>query len=137
MLLNGIPCHWRSNKQPKTADSPACAEIYALKEGVRDSRLFGWVCEEIGVDVSWPLVVQVDSKQARSFASDTCPRSKIRGSFDLREDWVSEIRDEKVVKTVEVASQDNYADLFTKCLPRGVYLKLRNAILGHCLGFLA
>jgi hypothetical protein len=39
VLLNGVPVHWRSNKQPKTADSPACAEIYALKEGVRDTRL--------------------------------------------------------------------------------------------------
>ena len=31
VLLNGITVHWRSNKQPRTADSPACAEIYALK----------------------------------------------------------------------------------------------------------
>ena len=23
VLLNGVPIHWRSNKQPKTADSPA------------------------------------------------------------------------------------------------------------------
>ena len=37
VLLNGITVHWRSNKQPRTADSPACAEIYALKEGVRDA----------------------------------------------------------------------------------------------------
>ena len=29
VLLNGVPVHWRSNKQPKTADSPACAERYA------------------------------------------------------------------------------------------------------------
>ena len=30
VLLNGIPIHWRSNTQPKTADSPACVETYAL-----------------------------------------------------------------------------------------------------------
>ena len=54
VLLNGIPVHWRSNKQPTTADSPACAEIYALKEGVRDSRLLLWVAEELGLAVSWP-----------------------------------------------------------------------------------
>ena len=57
ILLNGVPIHWRSNKQPKTADSPACAEIYALKEGVRDARLLLWVAEEMGVSVSWPFVV--------------------------------------------------------------------------------
>ena len=27
VLLNGVPIYWRSNKQPKTADSPACADI--------------------------------------------------------------------------------------------------------------
>ena len=54
VLLNGIPCHWRSNAQPKTADSPACAEIYALKDGVRDSRLFAWVREDSGVKAEWP-----------------------------------------------------------------------------------
>ena len=55
VLLNGVPIHWRSNKQPKTADSPACAEIYALKEGVRDAIdcYFGllrrWVCLSLGL----------------------------------------------------------------------------------------
>ena len=34
-----------------------------------------------------------DSKQAISFQEDTCPKSRIRGSFDLREDWVAEVRD--------------------------------------------
>ena len=67
VLLNGIPVHWRSNKQPVTADSPACAEIYALKEGVRDSRLLLWVADEMGIAVSWPFVVNCDSKQAISF----------------------------------------------------------------------
>ena len=137
VLLNGIPCHWRSNKQPDTADSPACAEIYALKEGVRDARLLAWVNEELGTEVSWPLVIQVDSKQAISFANDTCPRSKIRGSFDLRDDWVKEVRDRSQVSIVGVASESNFADIFTKCLSRGVFLGLRNAILGASLRFLA
>ena len=66
-LLNGIPVHWRSNKQPTTADSPACAEIYALKECVKDARLLLWVAEEMAVAVSWPFVVNCDSKQAISF----------------------------------------------------------------------
>ena len=32
ILLNGMPIFWRSNKQPKTSLSSACAEIYALSE---------------------------------------------------------------------------------------------------------
>ena len=92
VLLNGIPVHWRSNKQPKTADSPACAELYTLKEGVRDARLLFWVAEEMVVSASWPFVVNCVFKQAIIFQEDTCPKSRIRGSFDLREGWVAEVK---------------------------------------------
>ena len=71
----------------------------------------------MGVDISYPFVVFCDSKQAISFQGDTCPRSKIRGSFDLREDWVSEVRDQKTVQMCKVEGTRNLADLFTKCLP--------------------
>jgi hypothetical protein len=130
ILMNGIPCHWRSNRQPKSADSPACAEIYALKEGVRDSRLFHWVASEMGVKVDYPFCVQVDSKQACSFNYSTCPKSDIRGSFDWREDWVQEIRDLSVVKTEYVRSCQNLADILTKCLSRLDFVRLFNMISG-------
>jgi hypothetical protein len=133
ILLNGIPCHWRSNRQPSSvgssqADSPACAEIYALKEGVKDSRLFHWVAAEIGVSTHYPFVVQVDSKQAKSFNESTCPKSAIRGSFDWREDWVDEVRDLGVVKTEYISSSSNLADLLTKCLSRPKFSRLFSLI---------
>ena len=116
ILLNGVPVHWRSNRQPVTADSPACAEIYALKEGVKDGRLFNWVAEEMGMNVSWPFVVQVDIKQAISFQQDTCINSKIRGSIDMRLEWVDELRDLSIVNIEHVSGEDNLADILTKCL---------------------
>ena len=61
--------------------------------GVKDARLLLWVAEGVGVPVSWPFVVYCDSKQAISFQEDTCPKSRNRGSFDLRGDWVAEVRD--------------------------------------------
>ena len=124
VLLNGIPVHWRSNKQPVTADSPACAEIYALKEGVRDSRLLLWVAEEMGLAVSWPFVVNCDSKQAISFQQDTCPKSKIRGSFDLREDWVAEVRDQKIVQMAKIEGTKNCSDIMTKCMLTWKFLRM-------------
>jgi hypothetical protein len=124
VLLNGIPIHWRSNKQPITADSPACAEIYAVKEGVRDTRLLLWVAQEMGIPVSWPFVVNCDSKQAISFQQDTCPKSKIRGSFDLREDWVEELRDQKIVQMSKIEGTKNCADIMTKCMPTWKFLRM-------------
>ena len=116
------------NRQPSTADSPACAEIYAMKEGVRDARLFHWVADEMGIDAPLPFVLQIDSKQAHSFQRDTCPKSKIRGSFDMREDWVQEVRDLSVVTTKLVDTSRNLADIFTKCLPRAKFKRIYDMI---------
>ena len=116
VLLNGAPVHWRSRKQCEVADSPAVAEIYALKDGVKDCRLCQWVAEEMGMTVKWPFTVQVDSKQARSFQFDTCPNSRIRGSIDMRHEWVQELRDQNVVTTEHISKNDQLADILTKPL---------------------
>ena len=76
ILLNGAPVYWKSKKQPVTAISSACAEIYALSDTVKDSRLFMWRSQELGMPVV-PLVVQVDNAQAKSFKEGTCVQSKL------------------------------------------------------------
>ena len=140
VLMNGAPLHWRSNRQPVTADSPAVSEIYALKEGIKDGKLIQWVAEEMGIPVSYPFVVQVDNRQAQSFQWDTCPNSKIRGSIDMRESWVKDMRDSSVVRTEYVCGEDNLADMFTKCLmgprfnamvKRIVNFQQQNIVGGH------
>ena len=85
ILLNGVPVHWRSNRQPVTADSPAVSEIYALKEGIKDAKLILWVAEELGILTEYPFTVFVDNSQALAFQNDTCPTSKMRGSLDMRD----------------------------------------------------
>ena len=50
-LANGVPIHWRSNKQPMTATSSAMAEIYALSEACRDANLIMWKHQEMGGEV--------------------------------------------------------------------------------------
>ena len=80
--LNGVPMYWRSGVQPSSSVSPAQAEIYALSEGGRDARGIGWIAEELGMDIVWPMVIQVDSSAARSFQGDTCPKSRLRGCFN-------------------------------------------------------
>ena len=95
----------------------------AMKEGVRDSGLFHWVADEMGIDTPLHFALQIDSKQAHSFQRDTCPKSKIRGSFDMRGDWVQELRDLSVVETKLIDTSRNLADIFTKCLPRAKFEK--------------
>ena len=54
-MLDGMPVFWRSNKQPKTSLSSACAEIYALSEACKDAKLRMSVHRDIGRHVSYPI----------------------------------------------------------------------------------
>ena len=70
----------------------------------------------MGIVLPRAVVMQVDNTQALSFQHQTCPNSKLKGIFDLREAWVQELRDQGEVITVKVSTEKNIADLLTKCL---------------------
>ena len=114
LILNGAPVHWRSAKQPVTAISSACAEIYALSECVKHARLLTWRGHELGVGLDSTLNVQVDNAQAKSFAEGTCVQSKLRGTFNVRDGWVQELRDRHHLIVSKVDTVNNCADLLTK-----------------------
>jgi hypothetical protein len=119
ILLNGVPVHWRSSKQPVTALSSAEAEIYALSEAIKSGRLFQWRCEEADMKVEWPMNVMVDNTQSISFQQGTCVNSKLRGTFDMRLKWVGEVKNTKEAQAVYVPRGDNCADVLTHCLSSG------------------
>jgi len=129
ILLNGVPVHWRSNRQPVTADSPAVSEIYALKDCIKDARLILFVAEEMGILTEYPFTVSVDNTQALTFQSDTCPTSRIRGSLDMREAWIREMRDLDIVATQYVDSKSNLADILTKSMKGPDFARTREKIV--------
>ena len=121
ITLNGVPVHWRSSRQPVTATSSAEAEIYALAEAVKCGRLFNWRCEEMGMQVQWPLTILVDNTQAITFQKGTCVNSKLRGTFDMRRAFVGELRNTQEIDTKHIRREKNNADLLTHCQPSGPY----------------
>lgn len=115
-MVNGFPIHWKSKRQPSTSYSSTAAEIYAYSEGVRDAKRANSVLSEMGINLPFPLVVQVDNKGVKSFATGSCVESKLKGVWDLREEWVKELRDVGMVKPMKIPRSDNCADGFTRCL---------------------
>ena len=106
------------------------AEIYALSECVRVARSVAWRCEEMGMKFQYPLCVQVDNRQAKTFQAGTCINSKIRGVVDMREKWVQELRDLKSVMVKWVPAHLNKADIMTKCFPNWIYQNRKKLITG-------
>jgi len=89
VMCNGMPVHWRSNKQPISSISSTAAEIYALAETVRDANLRYWIAEEMDIIVKWPMEVFVDNSSGISFQQSTNPNTK----FTLCRDMPSEVDD--------------------------------------------
>ena len=124
MLLNGMPIHWRSQKQPKTSLSSAEAEIYAMSRAVKDACLRLWVVEDMHVHVKWPMTLHVDNAAGVSFQHATCGNTQMKGIFKMSEDWVQDLKDEDKVVSVHVPTDRNLADMLTKGLPVEVRNKL-------------
>ena len=56
-----------------------------------------------------------DNAATVSFQKSTTPYSKLRGVYNLRDNWVLELKNSKVVQAEKVHTDLNVADLFTKC----------------------
>ena len=93
-----------------------------------------WRAEEMGVHVPWPVVVQVDNKQAQSFQQGTCVHTKIRGTFDMREAWIKELKDQTQIKVEHVPGEQNCADLMSKPHRTPRFQQLLNSIAAKSAG---
>ena len=75
-----------------------------------------------------PVVLQVDNSQAKSFQEGTCVNSRLRGTFDIRSDWVQELRQQHKIRVQHVSSVNNCADLCTKAHGTQRFKQLLNLI---------
>jgi hypothetical protein len=128
LMCNGAMVHWRSNKQPVTAVSSAAAEIYAMAEAARDTRLHVWKAEELGLTPPKPMEIKVDNTSGIVFQTKMNPQSRLKGMIDLRWNWVKELQDAGQIRAVKVDTLLNVADLLTKCQPRVAYERLVSVV---------
>lgn len=89
--------------------------MYAFSEAVKDTNLLLWRAEDMGIPVTWPANIQEDNKATISFQQTTTPTSKLRGIYNLRWGWVLQMRNLNRFKAIKVATEDNVADMMTKC----------------------
>lgn len=57
--------------------------------------------------------------------------SKVRGNFDLRDEFVTELRLAGVVVVSKVATEDSYADVLTKCMNSGRFNSVVDKVQGE------
>ena len=129
-VLNQMPVHWRSNKQPITCFSSAAAEIFALSESVKDAQSLVWRAEEFGCKFEYPVKIYEDNQACVSFQQSTTPYSKLKGAYNFRDEWVQELKKLGNVMAVKIDTELNCADLFTKCHQPAALARLLKLL--HC-----
>ena len=68
-----------------------------------------------------PIQVKVDNSASIIFQSKMNTDSKLKGVFDLRWQWVRDLQNTEQVQAVKVHTDNNLADILTKCMSRTLY----------------
>ena len=109
LMINGMPVLWKSNKQPIAALSSATTEIYAFSECIKQVNLLLWRAEELGVVVPWPVNIYENNKATISVQKSTTPNSKLKGIYNLRWNWVVQLRNKLKYTATKVNTLENFS----------------------------
>ena len=137
--VHGTPVVWSSKASsvafasPKIGEAHAdtssgAAEVYALGNAVQDTLAFSYAVEEMGLEFSFPFIMEIDNEAAKIFSEGNGGRTKMK-HIDCRQEWVKTLRDKEVVKCVHLDTKLNLADIFTKILPAQRFTELRDQCL--------
>ena len=70
------------------------------------------------------MVVYVNNTQAEIFCKHLSVNSKLRTTFNMKENWIKELRDANILKVEHVNSNINPADMLTKPHDAGEFADL-------------
>jgi hypothetical protein len=112
-FLGSTPIHWTSKRQSSVQLSTYGAEFIALKRGVEIAEEIRYHLRSMGVKVDLPTTIYEDNQSV--CMSSTDPGSTLnKKCVALAYHYVREHIANNVVEVLKIASEDNYADPFTK-----------------------
>ena len=127
-LINGTPFHWRSatesiasisklESETLPSISVGEAETRAYANGVHSFIHLSYLASEMQLDpLPAPIIINTDSTVAIAFATNTQLKTRMK-HLDVRQHWISMIRDLSIARPIHCSSQNNIADLLTKIHP--------------------
>ena len=124
----GAAISWSSNKQKTVALSTMESELYALTEASRHAYLVNSLGKDILRTAGMGLILNCDNQAAIAVATNAEHYSARTKHISVREMKVKEIVEQGVIKLNYVNSEDNVADILTKPLKEGAFVKLRAAL---------
>ena len=111
----------------KSAESSCEAEYAATSHAAKELAFVRNVMDELGFPLSAPIILGVDNTAAIDVANDhgTSQRTK---HFDRLTHYIREAIEHLYVLLTFVRTADQRADIFTKCLDKTTFLRIRNML---------
>lgn len=130
LMLNGAAISWKSKRQSVVALSTAEAEFIAASSMVQEVIYARRLLEKLGFPQTDPTLIYEDNSTCIKWAGGAVGGSDRAKHIDLREHFVHEAQEKRVLQLEPVDSVDNVADLLTKPLLKAVFLPLRQRLMG-------
>ncbi|OWZ09443.1 Retrotransposon Tca5 Polyprotein, partial [Phytophthora megakarya] len=125
--MAGISVSWCSSKQGSISLSTAEAELIALSEGAKESEWLWYLLREMGFPQEKPVWVWCDSKAAISTVKNP-GNHKATKHIEIRFLFTRDFDEEGRLEIQYCSTSDIAADILTKALPTGQFVKLRELI---------
>jgi hypothetical protein len=130
LMLNGAAISWKSKKQSVVALSSAEAEFVAASSMVQEVIYIQRLLEKLGYPQTAPTSVFEDNRTCIAWSEGSVGGSDRAKHIDLREHFVHDAVEAKILKLEAINSADNVADIMTKPLEKTLFDILRKLMLG-------
>ena len=128
-LFNGCAISWKSKAQRNVARSSCEAEYIALNEGGAEILWLRKILIELGLqDPEKSTLVWIDNEPAIALANHKMIKHRTK-HIALKYDWIREQIEEGKITVKHKSTKENFADLFTKILPRPATEKFLSMIM--------
>ena len=119
---------WKSKAQSLTALSSSEAEFYACAEAVKEIPFIAQTLLSMGISVELPVNVWIDNVGAIFMSENqtTSPRTR---HMDCRWWFVSDLREQGLIKIQFVRTKENLSDIGTKNVDKETYDRLTGHLL--------
>ena len=126
--LFGDPITWRTRKQKYVAMSTCQAEYVAMSDASMEMVSIYNSLSLIMIEPPLPMILKYDNIAAGKNAQ-TSGGNKLRHMLEIKEHYIKECVQRKLVKLQWVESKEQIADIFTKPLSFESHIKLTNKLM--------
>jgi hypothetical protein len=128
VFVNGNLVAWSSKKQPTVAVSTAEAEYMGMSAVTEELMWMRQFLTEIGLAYERPIVLRTDNQAARIIATGDVSSSRTK-HIDIRHHQVREQIESGEIDVRWVPTEQQIADILTKCLPADRFIALRQHLV--------